>query len=288
MKRVKMKKQNMDHIRERFEQETGVTLPEKSSWEIPSRAGHFAAAAAGLLCLVFLGQAWYKVSLDKQQAAETASSGYVLSNGGAAPDATGTEESSTPEDTADGSTETVTEDSLTIQSSDSSTVVSLTSEAEDAGIGADERVVETAIFTEGSDWVWPVPNIECDNVLVCVTPPDGINPERPYPYYSIPGTEGDDVVAMHDCTITDSGFDPQKGNFVAMEVNGNTIEYHHLNTVCVSAGDEVTAGTKIGTLGNTGASTGPHLGITATAADGTSLIVLSVPTVLSEEEVITE
>ena len=67
---MKMKKENMDHIRERFENETGVKLPEKESFEMPAWTGRIVAAAAGLICLVGLGLVWHKVSLDKQVSAE--------------------------------------------------------------------------------------------------------------------------------------------------------------------------------------------------------------------------
>ena len=82
---------------------------------------------------------------------------------------------------------------------------------------------------------------------------------------------------MHACTVTETGFDTDKGNFVKTEVNGNSIEYQHLDSICAAAGDLLNAGDLLGTLGNSGASTGPHLGITVTAADGTLLSILALP-----------
>ncbi len=299
MNTIKMEKQNMDHIRERFEKETGVTLPEKESFEMPAWTGRIVAAAAGLICLVGLGLVWHKVSADKQQSAELLSaqqqSSILLSDG-----EEDTEEVTTieKEETAE-INENAEEEGLKIENSDSSTMVSLTTEADgsenvtDAGAvtvytsdeysiafydrNAAEKLADAAIFGEDGEWIWPVPDSARSDALLCTAPADSINLDRPSPYLSIPGTVGDEVVAMHACTVKETGFDNEKGNFVTTEVNGNTIEYRHLDTISVSAGDTVAMGAKIGTLGNSGASTGPHLGIIVTAADGTVLNIISAP-----------
>ena len=46
---------------------------------------------------------------------------------------------------------------------------------------------------------------------------------------------------------------------VIQHENGLTSLYAHLNKVSVEEGDEITASTQIGVLGNTGRSTGPHI-----------------------------
>ncbi len=295
MNTIKMKKQNMDHIRERFEKETGVTLPEKEGFEMPAWTGRIVAAAAGLICLVGLGLVWHKVSADKQQSADQQSS-FLLSDGEEAGEGTAIETEETTETEIDEST---TEEGLKIDNYDASTMVSLTTEADgsenvtDAGAvtvytsdeysiafynrNAAEKLADAAVFGEDGEWIWPVPDSSRSDALLCTAPADSINLDRPSPYLSIPGTIGDEVVAMHACTVKETGFDNEKGNFVTTEVNGNTIEYRHLDTISVSAGDTVAMGAKIGTLGNSGASTGPHLGIIVTAADGTVLNFISVP-----------
>lgn len=50
------------------------------------------------------------------------------------------------------------------------------------------------------------------------------------------------------------------GNYITIEhPNGQRTRYAHLQKVSVSVGDNVSKGEKIGTIGNTGRSTGPHL-----------------------------
>lgn len=62
--------------------------------------------------------------------------------------------------------------------------------------------------------------------------------------------------------------DPDKGKYIIID-HGNGIEtaYYHLNAAYVKAGDTVNKGDVIGSVGNTGWSTGPHLGF-ALSIDG--------------------
>ncbi len=62
--------------------------------------------------------------------------------------------------------------------------------------------------------------------------------------------------------------DPDKGKYIVID-HGNGIEtaYYHLGAAYVKAGDKVNKGDIIGSVGNTGWSTGPHLGF-ALSIDG--------------------
>lgn len=70
---------------------------------------------------------------------------------------------------------------------------------------------------------------------------------------------GTTVYAAHDGTVTAAAYDSYYGNYVAIEKDGYTTKYAHMDSLNVSAGQSVTKGTVIGTTGNTGSSTGSHL-----------------------------
>lgn len=80
--------------------------------------------------------------------------------------------------------------------------------------------------------------------------------------------EGADLAAFYGATITSTA--PGKVSFAGtrggygrvVEIdhgNGFKTRYAHLNSIAVKAGQEVAIGQKVGTMGSTGRSTGPHL-----------------------------
>ncbi len=75
----------------------------------------------------------------------------------------------------------------------------------------------------------------------------------------IKAPEGADVVSSINGTVTDVGFDSEKGNYVVVE-NGNLKTlYAQLASTNVKEGDKITAKQSIGTVGKTGTATGAHL-----------------------------
>ncbi len=72
---------------------------------------------------------------------------------------------------------------------------------------------------------------------------------------------GTKVYAAHDGTVTTATYDSYYGNYVVIEKDGYTTKYAHMDSLRVSAGQEVTKEAVIGTTGNTGSSTGSHLHI---------------------------
>jgi murein DD-endopeptidase MepM/ murein hydrolase activator NlpD len=76
----------------------------------------------------------------------------------------------------------------------------------------------------------------------------------------IAGPIGLPIVAAANGRVVESRFDPNGyGNFVIIEHKyGFRTRYAHMNTRLVEPGMEVTQGQRIGTLGSTGFSTGPH------------------------------
>ena len=74
------------------------------------------------------------------------------------------------------------------------------------------------------------------------------------------GSTGTPVVATRSGVITTAVFHRTCGNHIWINHgDGYKSVYMHLDTMTVSVGQYVVAGQQIGTLGNTGGSTGPHL-----------------------------
>jgi murein DD-endopeptidase MepM/ murein hydrolase activator NlpD len=76
----------------------------------------------------------------------------------------------------------------------------------------------------------------------------------------IAGSIGDPIYAAMEGEVTASDQMGARGKYIIIKhANGLETWYMHLNSMTVSAGDKVGKGDQIGTLGNTGRSTGPHL-----------------------------
>ncbi|ULQ61101.1 M23 family metallopeptidase [Brucepastera parasyntrophica] len=76
-------------------------------------------------------------------------------------------------------------------------------------------------------------------------------------------SRGTPIYAALDGTVTSTGFDVTYGNYVIISHHsGYQTMYAHMNTILTSKGKRVTTSTRIGTVGNTGQSTGPHLHFT--------------------------
>lgn len=76
----------------------------------------------------------------------------------------------------------------------------------------------------------------------------------------IDGETGDAVFSAADGTVIDTGYDSRLGNFVVIDhLGGLQTAYYHLKRIDAKAGDDVVRGEKIGQIGSTGRSTGPHL-----------------------------
>ena len=74
--------------------------------------------------------------------------------------------------------------------------------------------------------------------------------------------EGTQILAVQDGTVQAAAYSSSYGNYIILENNdGYKTLYAHCRNLQVSAGQEVTTGDVIATVGNTGNSTGPHLHI---------------------------
>ena len=94
--------------------------------------------------------------------------------------------------------------------------------------------------------------------------------------------EGAAVLAVRSGTVAETGWDDTDGNYVLLDHGeGLTTRYGCLSAVSVQTGDAVAQGDVLGTVGQTGAATGPHLHLEA-AQDGALYDPLSWFQVLQE------
>jgi len=74
---------------------------------------------------------------------------------------------------------------------------------------------------------------------------------------------GTSIYAALDGTVSSTGYDVTYGNYVIVtHHSGYQTLYGHMSKILVAKGKRVTTSTKIGLVGNTGQSTGPHLHFT--------------------------
>ena len=117
-------------------------------------------------------------------------------------------------------------------------------------------------------WVWPVPEYQevtetfgtrVHPITGETTSHDGVDLAAP---------EGAAVLAVRSGTVAETGWDDTDGNYVLLDHGeGLTTRYGCLSAVSVQTGDAVAQGDVLGTVGQTGAATGPHLHLEA-AQDG--------------------
>ena len=76
----------------------------------------------------------------------------------------------------------------------------------------------------------------------------------------IPAERGTPVLAAADGTVTETGFDTERGNYLMIDHgDGLYTIYMHASKLYVSTGQSVSKGETIAAVGSTGRSTGPHL-----------------------------
>ena len=125
-------------------------------------------------------------------------------------------------------------------------------------------------------WVWPLE--EGKGYITATygqrtpfTDEDGNESAESHLEVDIAAEEGTPVMAAKSGEITFAGWEEETGcgNVVIIKVNDYIqIKYSHLKSVSVKVGDTVNAGDVVGELGNTGYSTGPHLGFQIQNEDG--------------------
>lgn len=141
----------------------------------------------------------------------------------------------------------------------------LTSYLEDAVQPIEQigKMLETQqnLFTEIPS-IWPVKN---PNAHISMAFGPNLHPVKNY-WYIHKGLDfstyrtGDPIVATASGQVVYVGYDSNFGNAIIVKhKHGMYTRYAHLNSIRVNRGESVAQGQVIGTLGNTGLTTGPHL-----------------------------
>ena len=158
---------------------------------------------------------------------------------------------------ADGTEQTerylLTEEKLrTFQSEDGTVMLA-------PGLTGDEQADILGLYAARLDsrWLrWPVQ----DSRTVWKGNPYGIINGKLHSGIDIPADQGAVILAAADGTVTETGFDAARGNYLILDHgDGLTTMYAHCRNVDVQEGDTVKAGEMIAAVGCTGMSTGPHL-----------------------------
>lgn len=121
-----------------------------------------------------------------------------------------------------------------------------------------EFVVTDSIVYHTPDLVWPTNSDTISRAFGTETTPAG--KEIQHNGIDLVAPVGTMVLSATDGVVTEAAFDAEKGYYVVVEnINGIKTMYAHLDKVLVAEGAEVIRGADIGTVGNTGMSTGAHL-----------------------------
>jgi len=121
------------------------------------------------------------------------------------------------------------------------------------------RVVRAAAAFALRDVIWPVPRYTAitSRYGMRLHPVFGV--WRIHTGIDIPAPEGTDVVSVSGGVVVQAGENGAWGNEVRVQDISHIYQYAHLSQIDVQVGQMVTPGQKIGEVGSTGASTGPHL-----------------------------
>ena len=127
------------------------------------------------------------------------------------------------------------------------------------GLAGDELADILGLYAarlESRWFQWPVQ----DSRTVWKGNPYGVINGKLHSGIDIPADQGAVILAAADGTVTETGFDPARGNYLVLDHgDGLTTLYAHCRNVDVKTGDTVKAGGMVAAVGATGMSTGPHL-----------------------------
>jgi murein DD-endopeptidase MepM/ murein hydrolase activator NlpD len=109
----------------------------------------------------------------------------------------------------------------------------------------------------GTLFIWPVKGTFSSRYGMRVGPVDGI--QRMHYGIDLKTDTGTSVLAAAAGTVADVGYNGTYGKYIILRHSGFQTLYGHLSRFTVAVGESVAQGRKIGEVGSTGVSTGPHL-----------------------------
>lgn len=111
-----------------------------------------------------------------------------------------------------------------------------------------------------SNYVFPVPDYNrISSGIGSRSSPGGIGSSN-HQGIDIAAPLGSDILAPTDLTIISAGVRGGLGNAViGQDISGNQYVFGHMQDIGVAPGQQLLAGSQLGTVGSTGRSTGPHL-----------------------------
>lgn len=107
-----------------------------------------------------------------------------------------------------------------------------------------------------SEWTWPTIR---ESVTTKFGTPRG---DSFTDHINIQGDKGDEVYAVADGKVLETGFDSTYGYVITLDLgDGITVKYGHLQEIFVEKEEVVKKGQKVAALGATGMATGPNLAL---------------------------
>ena len=112
----------------------------------------------------------------------------------------------------------------------------------------------------GGQFAWPAPSYTriSDDYGMRIHPT--LNVKMLHNGVDMAAPSGSPILAAADGTVIAASYSATMGNYIMIDHGSDLITiYMHASALSVSAGQEVSKGSRIGTVGSTGRSTGPHL-----------------------------
>ncbi len=130
----------------------------------------------------------------------------------------------------------------------------------EAQVAAEKAELASKYKYDGGVFTWPCPSYKriSDDYGMRMHPTLGI--QKMHNGIDLAAASGSAILAAYNGTVVAADYNSSMGNYIMINHGcGLYTIYMHCSALYVSKGQDVKAGTKIGAVGSTGRSTGPHL-----------------------------